>query len=326
VRNQDIINLFIAIGFMSVTILWPKKQRKVEPRSTQHYRWYGARKKPGFLSSEAASEAISAKTQKRETKEEQYWAKQNKIALGALVVNCMALGFLVLTAIIASFAYFETQKQATAAIEGNKISRESFTSVQRAFITIDGLDISAIKSVEGGEITHWMFKTIIKNSGNTPTKDMRWAHGGEAAGPVGEPIRTAPGMPLPTTAHDPDMMYDNIIHMRQYAPRALLGPQTKLPIEVGGFGIPLIELRKISKGEAVYFIVASIHYHDVFKGSPEHITKSCFRIGAAIESDDTIKPSYGLCPHWNCADDECENDRREYEEEMAAKSKPSPSP
>jgi hypothetical protein len=78
------------------------------------------------------------------------------------------------------------------------------------------------------------------------------------------------------------------------------------------------------KGEATYFIVASIHYHDVFKDSPEHITKSCFRVGATIEADDTIKPSYGLCTHWNCADSECDDDREEYEEEMAAKPTPSP--
>jgi hypothetical protein len=48
VRNQDIINFLIAVGF-----------------------GHGTHKKPGFLSSEAANEAILAKTKRREIKEEQ---------------------------------------------------------------------------------------------------------------------------------------------------------------------------------------------------------------------------------------------------------------
>jgi hypothetical protein len=110
--------------------------------------------------------------------------------------------------------------------------------------------MNPLKSAEGGEITHWMFKTIIKNSGNTPTKNMRWALGGEGAGTTGEPITIAPGLPLPSTAHDPGLMYDTLMKIHKF-PRALLGPQSRLPVDIGGFGIPLVELRKISKGETL---------------------------------------------------------------------------
>jgi hypothetical protein len=41
------------------------------------------------------------------------------------------------------------------------------------------------------------------------------------------------------------------------------------------------------------------------------------QLGANTSEDKKIVPSYGFCDHWNCADDECDEDRKNYEREIA---------
>jgi hypothetical protein len=59
-----------------------------------------------------------------------------------------------------------------------------------------------------------------------------------------------------------------------------------------------------------------IHYYDIFPGTKEHVTKFCFAIGAEKTAENEIKPRYGSCRHWNCADEECKTDRDAYQREV----------
>jgi hypothetical protein len=80
---------------------------------------------------------------------------------------------------------------------------------------------------------------------------------------------------------------------------------------ISGSGLPAAWVNKfltppVFSGEA--------RYEDIF--GQYHLTKYCFFIGS-IDAE-TQKPYVGLCRHWNCADDECNADRAQYDREITA--------
>src|SRR5437868_2262772 len=62
--------------------------------------------------------------------------------------------------------------QLAALIEGNRINREAFTAVQRAFIVVSPNSHQIAPMPGTSENGALVFTPIIKNSGNTPTKDL----------------------------------------------------------------------------------------------------------------------------------------------------------
>ena len=63
-----------------------------------------------------------------------------------------------------------------------------------------------------------------------------------------------------------------------------------------------------------------VKYRDIFSNTPWHETKFCFNVASGIHA---IGPSIRLpivdfCRHWNCADDECVKDKKEYDKKRIA--------
>jgi hypothetical protein len=210
-------------------------------------------------------------------------------------------------------------KQLLIMKQTDETTRESFTAVQRAFITVR--DIELVPIYEKEEITHWIFHMNVENSGNTPTKDFNIVRTNTDY-PVPLPesfLKTYPGIRLPDGPPDPEDARDSQKRGGISLRRALIGPHAKYPID-GGMGWPAAEgvhngLPAILAGKTRAFTYGTIHYHDTLKGTPEHVTKYCFGITAENTKDGT-RASYYPCAHWNCADDECKGDKDDYEAEI----------
>jgi hypothetical protein len=97
--------------------------------------------------------------------------------------------------------------------------------------------------------------------------------------------------------------------------RTILGPHVSQAI--AGFGVPLEETKRRVQDGGRWFIVGAIHYDDRFSNSSTKLSKYCFAIGFGTNASGDLSPTYSPCPHWNCADEECENDKAAYDTETA---------
>ena len=212
---------------------------------------------------------------------------------------------------------FATGEQARLTTDSNRINLEAYTAVQRAFITISDVEINPI--YDNGEITHWALRINIENSGSTPSVDLNVVPTNTdfPVGPQEGWSKIYPSVRLPNVPNDPEDAR-SILQRGGISLRALIGPHAKYPII--SFGLPAAEgaphgITAILAGKMRAFTYGAIHYHDIFKGTPEHVTKYCFGIGAE-KTRDGIRPQSYPCAHWNCADEECQGDKRSYEAEV----------
>ena len=194
-------------------------------------------------------------------------------------------------------------EQARLTRESNRISLESFASVQRAFITVTDITVSRGNPdrYPGGiqQSEFWMIEPVIENSGNTPTKFLRWMNAlSVTAGPEQDPDKLAVDIEKNSSANPSPWNY------------GILGPKAKmtLPVFLGDnviSGLP--ELDRV-KGKIMWQGV--IRYHDIFPDTPEHLTKFCYFVRADRADDKGERrigtPYWSQCGgHTNCADDEC---------------------
>jgi hypothetical protein len=202
-------------------------------------------------------------------------------------------------------------------------TRESYTAVQRAFVVSSGIKIEPKKDQDGA-ITGYELSPLIWNSGSTPTKDMRAVfidprqyRQNSYYGPPPDPdsfIITGPSSD-PTT---PKLS------------RYVIGPHDYLPPIARPFMLNRRTTQDILSGQLGSFYFGVIRYYDVFDGSPEHVTKFCYDLNSFVAGGaegfsasgpglaaPAVRPDFAICPHWNCADNECEDDKRRYDEEKA---------
>jgi hypothetical protein len=193
--------------------------------------------------------------------------------------------------------YGPIQEQAEA-------TRESFAAVQRAFVTAKEL------GSDGQTFpTNQIFYAILENSGNTPTRNLEVfvdsqfdLH--EINSPP-DPDRVRPIF----APSDPADYFER--RQREWPPQpVVIGPKGLAQINIGG--PPKSHLDEMAKKRADGYVFGVAYYDDVFKGSKRHISKFCFVVQPVKDADKT-KVGYGLCQHWNCADEECETDKRRYE-------------
>lgn len=209
--------------------------------------------------------------------------------------------------------------QWSAMTQSNAINREAFTSVQRAFVTVASFDTPIRLSEVPGKPTEqfktWWFIPNVKNSGNTPTKNMKYSIG--ATCPAELTWGMAGGMSVACDFTRDDLLDPVDVFKRnpkQEPFAAILGPQSS--IELGGVGINENSLRAIMKGFKMY-VFGLIYYNDIFPETAKHVTKFCYQIGANLSDKGEIVSSFGFCAHWNCADDECADDRQAWQADVA---------
>jgi hypothetical protein len=223
--------------------------------------------------------------------------------------------------------------------ESNQINRDAYTAVQRAFISVSGYRPK--DAISDGEHHSWFFWPMIINDGNTRTRHISYiSYIGERF-IFDESDAQNPAMRnmwLETlNAHQGDP--DDIFYV--YSANLRLSVVVK-PTEIpDGFNhaIPSswvlnsigpkesgllwpgraiwdTELSGIMSSRTERQIIGSVHYRDVFKDTDEHISKFCFIVIADRTKDGKITfKDGGLCSHWNCADEECIQDKKNYEQE-----------
>jgi hypothetical protein len=188
-------------------------------------------------------------------------------------------------------------------------------STQRAFLTVKDLRIDGSSDQANATIQAWHFTPIIENSGNTPTKDLRFNMMIDGGPTEPEEGWTAPypGVDLPDGPVDPEIPFKRLpLHGR-----AVLGPKSQAPAVFGNSTIGAELLKKTMTSHWHFYVYGVFHYHDIFPMTSEHVTKYCYAIGTSFKNDQVV-PRFGLCSHWNCADSECESDRKEWENEVRA--------
>jgi hypothetical protein len=248
------------------------------------------------------------------------WLDAHDGAVTAIATIFIA-AFTIVLAIYAGGQGSITAKQTTILDQQKNIMQYTLNEMQaeqRPFIVLKelkidyttGLSPGAKNGAPGQPIMYWTFTPVIENSGNTPTKYLHfraiagitYVNGSMYIG-AAQIVYGNAQSPLKDTPWDPD-------DVGPYAARTVvLGPHAAQPIS--GFGVTDGYL---TSPIGSLYIFGVIRYRDTLSDA-QHVTKYCYSI-SGIPTIGEKKPSYGLCAHWNCADGECKQDRREYESEV----------
>jgi hypothetical protein len=327
VKRDKQLSLFIVLCTLGLILLYPRgneeshsnpgaKDEGGQPKETKQ------KVQPGILNAVSRVTNRYAKNTDHQTAEREYWDRQNRIACWSVRLSIFTFVVAVIAAVFAGLAYHQTKRQADAGIEGNSINREAFTSVQRAFVTIVNFDMSARIETLGEKIEakYWWITPNVKNNGNTPTKNLRYI--ADSAGvpngfnlAVGQTIQLgSPGLP-----GDPQ----DLLKTNTPTVAAVIGRQAT--IAVGGIGVTEAFFKTLEPMAPLFFF-GIIQYNDIFPESKHHTTKYCYQIRAIVSDKGELSPSSSFCPHWNCADDECDDDRKAYDAEIAAEALKNPFP
>lgn len=202
-------------------------------------------------------------------------------------------GWLALAASLGTLVFVGLQSyNSTELIRAN---RESYGSVQRPFVSTS---IQAAPEPPG----YWFFVVRAQNSGGTPTKALRY-RGIITANPT-----------------DPDEI-DDSPSTDKYTGRGSIGPKGEIALRLSQIGLPTTHLAKLANERKNLYVSGVIDYQSQFVGSAAFKTKFCFGIIAGLNSDGSLRVNTEPCRFWNCADDDCNADKAEYEAEKAALNK-----
>jgi hypothetical protein len=204
----------------------------------------------------------------------------------ACATVCIAI-FTIVTVVV---SYFQWQ----ALREANQVNRDSLASIQRAFIAYASIETYSHYETSTGELW-WFFDPIWENAGNTPTRNMRSSDNSYFG-----------STPLPQGFSFPELP-GNVTNNEM---PSLLGPKGQIlgeTIQVTGKG-----LAEVQAGRKYFYIWGCTKYHDVFSGTPEHVTK--FAVKVSVYGNPTLPSGptnpvgfdYTLLPKHNCADGECD--------------------
>ena len=180
------------------------------------------------------------------------------------------------------------------------VVRESFTAIQRAFVTVTDVSIDTFRHQipnETGDL-FWRFIPTIENSGTTPTKNMKWT----TSGVVGGPIEDFNKLGIDIEA----LVKDNKNAWRY----GILGPRAKMNFTYSADHLELHESWncQLAKNAASHVWQGVIRYNDIFPDTEEHVTKFCYVIRIS-DAGGTQTPHLQQCyGHKNCADDECKSE------------------
>lgn len=249
----------------------------------------------------------------------------------------------VLTAVLVWIGYLQytvysrqaaiMDKQANIALSQNEITVQSSRAIVYAKdVRVEKKD-GPTPGRPGQFEAYWWFSPVIENGGSTTTKNMRIRADAivdptrpeiEAKLPFGMMLgpKQSGGMShLPEAGpEDPEkglIEAEELERQGKSSPiiRTILGPHVLQTI--AGFGLPIEETKRHVQEGGRWFVFGAIHYDDRFSNSSTRLSKYCFTIGFEITASGELNPTTSPCPHWNCADEECENDKIAYDTETA---------
>ena len=167
--------------------------------------------------------------------------------------------------------------------EANSISRAALLSVQRAFVSYHGMEITA-ESIQQGS---YNFSPVWFNSGTTPTKSalshVSWL-----------PLKLQPDFKFPDIAGGPNI-------------QTFIAP--KDDIKIGPLPIPIDALRLVTADSPITFW-GWVVYRDVFRESPIRVSEFCQElqnVSGNIATGVSVTFRWQQCQnvHHTCADEEC---------------------
>jgi hypothetical protein len=183
--------------------------------------------------------------------------------------------------------------QLRAMLDSNHMNLTALQSIQRAFLFIETPEI--VRSLGSQGVESIVFRFVWKNSGTTPTRHMT-THVSSQYFPAG----------LPREFSFPDWWSLNAeAHINT---PVTAGPHGEAGIEAAP--IPANEVGALLSRRTRLYFWGWAKYHDIFEGTPEHITKFCMELvgfhGDPLSPSQSGAAIMNNCPVHNCYDDECE--------------------
>jgi hypothetical protein len=185
-----------------------------------------------------------------------------------------------------------------ALLKTDATTREAFTAVQRPFIIASSL--AAVQDLPA----YWSFQTILENTGSTPTKNMTVTSAVSFSVPI-----------LPDSPADPGELKKQSDEAYPTVTDHFIGPHGKVAVDA----ISLITktLEEMAEKRADFFVYGIARYNDAFAETDQRSTKFCFVVRPYKGQNGLTLQNRGPCHHWNCGDEDCERDKRKYEEERS---------
>lgn len=192
-------------------------------------------------------------------------------------------------------------------IDANTISRESLTSVQRAFIV--SRDVQKGRHViQDSSKPHaiWVFTMPWENTGTTPATITSQAF-------FADQLRDEPT--------EEQFMRKPLIQPSVTGPKAIrnIGNAGLTEIDLFGRELPhenkglqLMPIQTIAiKNGPMHICWGWVTYRDVFPNTALHVTEFCQVLSAIMIQKDNPQAPFGFawmpCNHHNCADEQCED-------------------
>jgi hypothetical protein len=202
----------------------------------------------------------------------------------------------VITAIVGGITASVAYVQWKALLKTDSTTREAFTAVQRPFIVATNLEVTQDLPA------YWSFRTILENTGSTPTKNMTVTSSVSFSVPI-----------LPDSPTDPMELKRQRNDLYPSVTDHFVGPHGKVGIEA----ISLITktLEEMAEQRADFYVYGIARYNDQFAETQARSTKFCFVVRPFKGPNGLSLNNRGLCHHWNCGDEDCDRDRRNYEAE-----------
>jgi hypothetical protein len=178
--------------------------------------------------------------------------------------------------------------------------------------------------------TSWLYWANIKNSGHLPTVGLeiviidpqiaffslmeRSSSGGMPTAKASAIAHAINAPPDPIEYFDP-----KITDPRPFISKNVIGPGDELNLNPPGWTLDERELPQMGqRDELMPFYFGAIRYFDSSSRKTQHITKFCSNVVAGISAGtpEGTTPLIVPCSHWNCTDDDCERDKKEYEADV----------
>ena len=177
----------------------------------------------------------------------------------------------------------------------SKQQNEIAATTQRAFVTFSDLKFDPNRQPDG-KITGWAVSLSIQNTGNTPAKYLHWM--------VSEGTDIQQREKYISLPADPPDLEPFFRARPNYMTDKILGPHMSLL--TGGSGFSVDDL--LGNTRMIYGIA---QYKDAFPDTPVRTTEFCYMF-VTRNWDGQTPPPYGPCVHWNCADETCADDRKDF--------------
>jgi len=256
---------------------------------------------------------------------------------------------IILTGALVGIAYFQysvyTRQAGIMETQARISSDQNDITIQSARAIIYAKEVRIEKKsiadpVKPGQFEDlWQFSPVIENGGSTTTKNMRIG----AVAAFDPTHRPEAEVKLPFFHKVGPKQYLYVRHLPDAGPldpeehlireesleqqgeqatitHTIVGPHVSQAIT--GFGIPIREAKRWMQEDARWFILGAIHYDDRFSNASNRLSKYCFSIGFEITASGELEPTTNPCLHWNCADEECKDDKAAYNAETANWSEP----